>query len=141
MLQALFVPVLVSAGFRLLGVARTQALLRHWASSGRSRTQPPESAHSNIQAVCRAQRIAKRRFGVGGTCLTRSFTLWALLLRRGLSTDVRVGFRRSEGKLEGHAWVEYEGHPLNESRAVNGEYSVFKEPAAFDAWQPPDCWR
>jgi hypothetical protein len=29
--------------------------------------------------------------------------------------ELRVGFRRLEGKMEGHSWVELEGVPLNET--------------------------
>ena len=85
--------------------------------------------------------MVKRAFGIEGTCLTRSFTLWAILRRRGVETDLRVGFRKSEGKLSGHAWVEYAGVPLNEDSDVNTKYSVFKEPADFDTLRKPDYWR
>jgi len=138
-LEALLVPVLVSSGYRIIGVKRTQAWLRRWALAGKNRSPRPD-VPSQIHSVRRAQRIVKRSLGIEGRCLTRAFTLWALLLRQGLGTDLRVGFRKFGGKLEGHAWVEYRGVPLNEAPEVNLRYTVFKEPAAFDIRQKPDYW-
>ena len=138
-LETLTLTVLVSAGFRVVGVARTQEWLRRWASAGKCEPQL-QNLHSEILSSSRAQHIVRRNTGIKGTCLVRSLTLWAILLRRGLKTDLRVGFRRREGKLEGHAWVEYEGTPLNEERDITRTYSVFSEPAAFDASLRPDRW-
>ena len=138
MLQALLLPSLVSASFRLLGVPRTQAWLRRWAAPGKTVRGNP---HSGIALVQNAQRVVKRRLGIEGTCLTRSLTLWAMLLRRSIYADLRVGFRRSEGKLEGHAWVEFEGTVLNETEEVKQSYTAFRNPAAFDARQKPDRWK
>jgi Transglutaminase-like superfamily len=138
-LEALLVPIVVSAGFRVVGVTRTQAWLRRWALAGDGLSYSQDPA-STIPSVRRAQRIVKRNFRIEGSCLERSLTLWALLLRRGLPTDLRVGFRKSAGKLEGHAWIEYGDVPLNETKEVRETYSVFKDAAVFDQWQKPDLW-
>jgi hypothetical protein len=139
-LEVALVSTLVSAGFRLLGVARTQSLLRRWATatSVQRRQRLPEV---HILSVRRAQGIVWRNLGTKGTCLTRSLTLWALLLRRGVETNLRVGFRKSEGKLEGHAWVEHHGIALNEAPDVSRKYTAFTNPAAFDARYKPEYWR
>ena len=127
--EAVVLPALVSLSFRLAGVARTQALLRRLA-----RAKPAlKDANGIVASARRAQRIVKKNFGIEGSCLTRSLTLWAMLLRRGVETDLRVGFRKNNGKLEGHAWVEYKDEPLNEGLGVREAYSVFRDPAAFDA--------
>jgi hypothetical protein len=72
---------------------------------------------------------------VGGTCLVRSFTLWALLLRRGSPARVQVGMRKRDGKIEGHAWVELSGQPVNESPEAVKTYQAPKEPIEFDQWR------
>jgi hypothetical protein len=130
--EAFFVPVFIATGFRVLGVPRTQAWLRKWAADERKASERLRSDRDTIRAVRRAQRIIKRVFRIGGTCLVRSFTLWALLLRQGVASEVRVGFRKSNSRMEGHSWVEYEGVPVNEVAAVRSSYSVFKDPATFD---------
>lgn len=130
----MFLPILISGGIRLFGPANTQRLLRHWALAGKCQL-PPSDPLAEIRIAGGAQRIVRRTTGIGGTCLPRSLTLWALLLRRGLPTDLRLGFRRMEGKLEGHAWVEYQGTPLNDDRATIETYSAFKEPVSLDMWK------
>jgi hypothetical protein len=40
--------------------------------------------------------------------------------------------RRSSNTMEGHAWLEVEGSPVNEKPAVVGTYTVFEEPLSFD---------
>jgi hypothetical protein len=55
-----------------------------------------------------------------------------MLLRRGVETDLRVGFRRSDGKVEGHAWLELGGRVLNEQEGVAATYTVAERPMRFD---------
>jgi hypothetical protein len=79
--------------------------------------------------------MVKRATGLGGTCLARSLALWALLRRRGVDAELKVGYRRKDGKIEGHAWLERSGVPINESAAVVDTYVVTPGPVAFDAWK------
>lgn len=133
--EALFLPLLISTGFRVLGVPRTQAWLRRWTRVGTA-PEPTNPLHA-VREARRAQLIVKRSTGVGGSCLVRSFSLWALLLRRGLSTEIRVGLRRREGQIEGHAWIEYLCVPLNEDEKVLRSYEPYERPVSFDV----KCWR
>jgi hypothetical protein len=64
--------------------------------------------------------------------LCRSLTLWALLLRRGIGTDLRVGFRKKDGTIEGHAWIEHAGIPLNEIPDIVQTYCAAGEPVSYD---------
>jgi hypothetical protein len=131
LVQAVFLPMAVAAGFRIAGVRRTQRWLRRWARKRKTATAGFDAA-AVILSARRAQRMAARNAGIGGTCLVRSLTLWAMLLRRGVDSELRVGVRKKEGKLEAHAWVEYGGVPLNESWDNVGTYSVYEKPLAFD---------
>jgi hypothetical protein len=76
-----------------------------------------------------------RATGILGPCLVRSLTLWAMLLRRGHLVDLRVGFRKREGKIEGHAWVEHHNIPINEDAAEAGTFVVYEQPVCFDMWR------
>ena len=138
LLETIAFSVLVPVGFRLFGVAQTQKWLRQWAAAGRG--EAPDASIEIIRSLQRAQRIVKHSVGINGTCLTRSLTLWALLRRRGVLTELRVGIRRHEGKLEGHAWVEFDGQPVNESQDVTGTYCTYTEAAAFDGRLTRDRW-
>lgn len=131
-LEAMLLPVFISTGIRLFGAGRTQRWLRMWASRGKAEQPAPDDAWAEIMTARRTQRRVTRVTGIRGSCLPRSLTLWTLLLRRGLTTDLRVGFRKREGKVEGHAWVEFQGIPLNEDPMTAKTYSAFTDPVSFD---------
>lgn len=42
-----------------------------------------------------------------GSCLPRSVTLWWLLARQGIVTEIQFGVRRSDDDFSAHAWVEW----------------------------------
>ena len=128
--EAAVLSTLVSAGFALSGVSRTQTYLKWWAFRQRNRTVDDQFWIIYAQ---RAQRQVKRVTGRGGSCLVRSFVLWALLCKRGVKTDLRIGFRKNGENIEGHAWIEYKGIPLNEDPGVTATYSISETPYDFDA--------
>jgi hypothetical protein len=128
-IEALLLPISISIGARAVGVPRVQATLRRWAVH----TKPARSSAADlIRDARRAQRIAKMLTGIGGNCLVRSLTLWAILLRRGLSTDLRIGFRKRDDRIEGHAWLEHEGTPINEAISETLTYQPSDRPMNYD---------
>jgi len=129
--EATLLTVVIPVGFRLVGVGPTQAGLRRWASIPRTQ-QGSENLQTVTLAARRARWMVQSISGFKGSCLTRSLVLWTLLRRRGVDSDLRVGFRRREQRLEGHAWVEYEGVPLNEDPTVVQTYSVSEKSTTFD---------
>jgi hypothetical protein len=131
-IEALLLPVAISFAFRLVGVPRTQAWLRRWTLGQRSRSGVETG--DVVDMACRAQRRISRATGILGPCLVRSLTLWTILARRGVEVSLRVGFRKRDGKFEGHAWVEYEQSPLNENESEARTYTVSEQPACFDLW-------
>lgn len=50
----------------------------------------------------------------GSNCLPRSLAMYVALRQRGADAVFCSGFRRKDGKLEGHAWVELDGFVLDE---------------------------
>jgi hypothetical protein len=132
LLEALLLPGFIWLSFRGIGVPRTQSLLRRWAGAGRARQL---AAGAAIRRASRAQGIVKRNAGIGGNCLVRSLTLWTMLLRRGVPTDLRVGFRRRDSEIQGHAWLEYAHAPINEALAEALSYVPYDEPISFDLWR------
>ena len=63
-------------------------------------------------------------------CLTRSLYLWWLLRRRGVDSQLRIGVRLTEGVLDGHAWVEHAGLPVNDRPDVNADFTPFAVPVS-----------
>jgi hypothetical protein len=47
-------------------------------------------------------------------CLQRSLLLYRLLSRSGAAPKLMIGFRQTEGKVLGHAWVTVDGQPIME---------------------------
>jgi hypothetical protein len=132
-IEALLLPIAVSWGFHLVGVPRTQAWLRRWTAQ---RKRHSEVATGDVVAMAgRAQRRISRTTGILGPCLIRSLTLWTILTRRGVEVNLRVGFRKRDGKFEGHAWVERNESPLNETESEAKTYIVSEQPACFDLWR------
>jgi Transglutaminase-like superfamily len=54
---------------------------------------------------------AMSRYMPGVKCLARALTCQVLMNRHGYSHELRIGIAKGEtGKLEAHAWIEYQGH-------------------------------
>jgi hypothetical protein len=131
--EALLMSLLIPVGFRTVGVPRTQHWLRGWAARSRDEEFSSAQAALSILHARRAQKLVHRNIGVAGTCLSRSLALWTMLLRRGVSVELRVGFRRQDGKVQGHAWVEHQGAPINEETTTTNTYASASEDVTFDA--------
>lgn len=71
-------------------------------------------------------RVA-RHYPIWGNCLKRSLTLWFLLRRHGIISDLRIGVRRHQGEFQAHAWVEYDGQIINDQPTVYEHYGVFEK--------------
>jgi hypothetical protein len=41
---------------------------------------------------------------------------------------LHIGARKSQGRFEAHAWVEWDGHVLNDSSDVHKHYARFDAP-------------
>ena len=94
---------------------------------GRGVAALPEAATtSEVQRVCRMVLAADRHSPMRGTCLERSLALWWLLGRRGITTQLRIGARKSEGKFEAHAWVERNGEVIGEPEGTHLHYAAFE---------------
>jgi hypothetical protein len=128
-LRAAVLLPLISLSLRLRGFRSTQASLqKHIAGSGSNRYDPSDAAKAARTALI-AQMVraaAYRNFGTA-TCLEKSLALWCLLGRQGIVSSVRIGTRKTEKKLEAHAWVECDGVPINEPEEVHEHYAAFDE--------------
>lgn len=80
-----------------------------------------------MQSLAEAVNIAARHTPFPATCLTRSLLLDWLLQRRGVTSDLRIGVRLTEGALDAHAWVEYKGIPVNDLPYVASQFASFGE--------------
>ena len=119
-------------GLRVLGLQRLQTWLQR---------KPLPIA--NALPVDELQRIGKlvnsaTHHALGpANCLTRSLYLWWLLRRRGIDCELRIGVRLTGGVLDGHAWVEYAGIPVNDRADVSADFPPFDKPVSPKLFSSP----
>ena len=130
-LRALVMLPVVDAELRLRGWRRCHARLASWAKR-RSRSSPPSSIPP--ERVGWLVERAARNVLWPATCLRRSLVLWALLERAGVATELRLGFRKTDGVFEAHAWVELDGVPLNDRRDVRTRYQMAAQALTPGEW-------
>ncbi len=119
----------VAVLIRLRGLGPCQRLLaRLTPAVNKSVTKADGSAESLARAVGRIVTAAAAHGPYRANCLQRSVVLWWLLRRHGLESELRIGARKEGGRFGAHAWVEFSGRALNESRDVGARYAVFERP-------------
>jgi hypothetical protein len=93
------------------------------------------SSRALAEHVVWAVTAAGKRIPGPPMCLSRALTVQAMLARRGHPSRLHVGVvRGSQGKVEGHAWVECEGRILIGGTA--SDIGQFTRLAAFDVEAP-----
>jgi hypothetical protein len=105
---------------------------------------------SRGRSYARWLEVAARHHLVPAHCLHRSLALHYWLRREGLPSSLQIGVRKQGSELRAHAWVELDGHVVNDAPSFtsafkpltspggqrptwNGE--VVGQPAAHAAWQ------
>ncbi len=79
------------------------ARLVRWAESRPGRRPPPESG--DVARLASLATWPQRIPGLPSSCLRRSLVVTAVLRRRRLAAEVRMGVRKDQGRLHAHAWV------------------------------------
>jgi hypothetical protein len=107
LVQAACILATVKLALRCLPLRVTRRALAYLGRKPAS--TPPEVQERAIRAVSTASGLVPG----GGNCFARALTLQTLLARRGVATEVHIGFARAQGgAVEGHAWLTHEGHVI-----------------------------
>lgn len=116
----------VRVALATLGLVRTRKLLTRLTASATGTAKPTAAWQYRAMALQHASgRLPATR------CLARSLTLWWWMRACGLSPRLRMGVRTGERAVEGHAWVECDGHLFDETVTGAATWSLLK-------WNPPD---
>ncbi len=75
--------------------------------------------------MARLVEIAARYSLSPGTCLQQSVTLWWLLAREDISSELRIGVRRPDETFKAHAWVEVQELVVNDPDRLVADYVAF----------------
>jgi len=123
-LRALVMLPLVGLSLKLRGFDATRSTLRKSLSHA---IPQADSGSLDKQIILTAHMVnaADRHGLVHPSCLVKSLTLWWLLGRQGIPSQLRVGIRKEGGNLEAHAWVERGGTALNEPEERHHHYAAF----------------
>jgi Transglutaminase-like superfamily len=97
-----------------LSVLPFLTLRRVLSRAGAIRPAPGDRSPVPAQRVAWAVTSAARHLPFATTCLIESLAAQAMLRRRGVQCEVRVGVRPRQGRpaLAAHAWVEHDGAVL-----------------------------
>jgi len=65
----------------------------------------------------------------GCDCLPRSIALYQNLKSAGYQVEHKFGVNKGDKELAAHAWVEYQGEPLNEAEDLYSRFTVLENPS------------
>ena len=120
--QALLLLPINVLGLRILGFRRWQSVLQRMITSQRT-----DNTHvATAQGIARVVNSASAQF-FRNVCLPRSMTLWWMLGRRGIASELRIGVSKEVGIFKAHAWLECQGIVLNDSTEVGTNFTPFVE--------------
>jgi hypothetical protein len=115
-LRCLFLLQAVALGVRALGYNRVSRWIEQHSQGVPQPNLSPDDQAEAAAWIGALVGIANRRIKfLQVTCLPESLTVWWLLRRRGLPAQIKMGVRRLDGKLDGHAWVMFQ------DRVVSGD--------------------
>lgn len=120
LLEALAIVSALPMALRLAGVQRAMRMLSRSLDGDGPRRRVDET---RAREVARIVAMASRHAATTNTCLHRSLALWWLLGRRGLASELKMGARHADGRLDAHAWVEHAGLVVNDDPSVASAYT------------------
>lgn len=128
LLQAWWLLLGLDLALRTLPFRRVQ----DWVEPSRwSKNNPaPGQAEVDIPHTSDFLDRAARHHLYPMTCLRRSLALQWLLSRQGLDTSLQFGVRRENGRLQAHAWLEYQGQVIGDTRLSEEQYARLKAKGA-----------
>lgn len=121
LIQAIFLLPLIHLSLKLKGVKYTEKILTDLASKTKIKNQ-------DITLVFMTAKMVKiaSKYQSWATCLRRSLVLWYLLKKQGFDSKLCIGVRKEKGDFEAHAWVEFQGIPLNENDHLKEMFVTFE---------------
>lgn len=122
-LESAALMTLTAASLRLFGLRRVY----HWMGRRRPRRKPAQAGPDDTFARLAEAGVRRAARPLPyATCLPQSLTLWWLLRRHGIQSELRLGVRKEGEEFKAHAWVEVDGVALNDRDDVRHRYSAFE---------------
>ena len=129
--QSLALLPFAALALSVMGLGRYRRLMDRFSRGGKSDVAWEErTLRDQVRKTARLVEAAGRYGPYRAKCLPKSLTLWWLLRRQGIESQLRFGARKNDRRMEAHAWVEFEGVPLNDATDVMERFKPF-EPAVL----------
>jgi hypothetical protein len=125
-LEAMAALTAVSGGIRLAGFGRTRSLLTQISPNDLTAHVVADDLDRVVSDLAWSVSAAAHHAPFATTCLQRTVTLWWLLRRRGIESDIRIGTTRTNGGMHAHAWLERNGAVLNDDSEVGERFAAFE---------------
>jgi Transglutaminase-like superfamily len=104
--NAVFLLITIRAGLYLLPF---RVLLKLLKRANKLSEKSNDTQRASVNKITWTVN-AVSRYTPGVKCLARALTTQVLMNRYGYSAELRIGVAKTEeGKLEAHAWIEYQG--------------------------------
>jgi transglutaminase superfamily protein len=136
-LEATILLIFVSLALRILGFKRTSQTLRLNANPSTASTMPDELAQ--VKEIAHFVNRVASHLPFYSSCLVRSLVLRRILQSSHIASELHIGVRKSAEttqQFEAHAWVEYEGIPLNDSLDIETLYPrIYADNLGQVTWQ------
>jgi hypothetical protein len=126
----------ITLSLRLRGYAQTEASLHSRLESRLDKAVEEKDLALSIAKTSRMVRAASQFGSIRATCLAQSLALWFLLQRQNISSAIKIGVRKNDGRMEAHAWVERNGMTLNEPDELHQHYAPFEREFAKTPLEP-----
>ena len=128
-LEAAITTIFVWLGLSTIRFTALQAALDRWVRAFALR--PSRGGQDDVKRVGWSVAAVTRRVPFDSTCLIQSLAVDAMLRRRGVPCEIRVGVRPpGNGALTAHAWVEHDGEVIFGARSDLSEYRVLARQGA-----------
>jgi hypothetical protein len=122
--------LITALALRFIGFNRWHSFLSRSRVEGKHKEAQPANSIEQARAVARMVRLASKHGFYRANCLQCSITLWWLLRRRGVESDIQIGVRKDIEGFQAHAWIEYQGIVLNDVEDIFSSFVRFDRPVA-----------
>jgi len=76
--------------------------------------------------VARAMKILEKFAPWRPKCYNRALTAKQILLKKNIITELHIGFRKKDGKFDGHAWITFNNKFVTGLVKDIGEFEALK---------------
>jgi transglutaminase superfamily protein len=130
-LQSAVLLTLTRIGLRAMDFHRCKEMIDEFSSSGsRSPRIETSTQLERGKKIVAAMSAVERNSSWCPNCLERSLALWWFLRLNQIDGELHIGGRKTESRFEAHAWVEWNGHVVNDNSDVHQHYARFDAPLA-----------